>query len=54
VGIAYLATYGISNLYFSLVAKVSVSVAIYFISLWLLHSTIFKEAVLFMVKKEIT
>lgn len=54
VGIAYLATYGISNLYFSLVAKVSVSVAIYCISLWLLHSTIFKEAVLFMVKKEIT
>ena len=49
----YFATVGITNIYLSLLLKVLLVAVTYCAALWLLGSTIFKEAVLFVTKKKI-
>ena len=49
----YFATVGITNIYLSLLLKVLLVGVTYCAALWLLGSTIFKEAVLFVTKKKI-
>jgi len=53
VAIGYLAAQPFENLYASFLIKVVVVAAVYCLSLWLLRSTIFKEVLLFITKKEI-
>ena len=50
---AHYATLGITNLYVSLAAKVVIVAVAYCLALWLLHSTIFREVVVFITKKKI-
>lgn len=49
----HLATQGISNMYAGIAVKVAMVAVAYCAALWLLHSTIFREAVGFIVKRKI-
>jgi O-antigen/teichoic acid export membrane protein len=53
IAISYYTTLGITNIYLALFSKIAIAVAVYCIALWLLGSTIFKETIHFIVKKEI-
>ena len=53
VAVAYYLTSGMSNIYLSIVTKVVFVFSVYGAALWLLGSTIFKEAILFITKKKI-
>jgi len=46
-------TQELTNLYLSFLVKVLLTVAVYCLALWVLRSTIFKEAILFVTKREI-
>ena len=54
IAVAWLATSSISNLYLSFTIKVVIVGMLYCLSLWLLHSTIFKEFIQFVTKHEIS
>lgn len=53
IGISYLILPPIQNLYLSILSKIAVVALSYCAMLWLLGSTIFKEVLLFLTKKEI-